>query len=47
MARARLPYADGQLYIQKRNNIVGLAEATPSGYREKGRCEIPDKGHMS
>ena len=32
------------LYIQSENNIVGLAEATPSGYREKGRFRIPDKG---
>ena len=24
--------------------MVGLAEATPTGYREKGRFEIQDKG---
>jgi outer membrane protein assembly factor BamB len=36
--------ADGSLYIQSENNTVGLAEATPSGYREKGRFRIPDKG---
>ena len=40
-------YADGHLYIQSENNLVGLAEATPAGYREKGRFEIPDKGHPS
>ena len=27
--------------------MVGLAEATPSGYSEKGRFEIPDKGMPS
>ena len=37
-------FADGSLYIQSENNIVGLADATPSGYREKGRFRIPDKG---
>jgi outer membrane protein assembly factor BamB len=36
--------ADGNLYIQSENNLVGLAEATPEAYREKGRFEIPDKG---
>jgi outer membrane protein assembly factor BamB len=39
--------ADGHLYIQGENNILGLAEATPAGYREKGRFEIPDKGFPS
>lgn len=39
--------ADGHLYIQSENDIFGLAEATPSGYREKGRFRIPDKGYPS
>ena len=26
---------------------MGLAEATSSGYREKGRFNIPDKGYSS
>ena len=37
-------YADGNLYIQGENNIVGLAEASPSGYKEKGRFTIADQG---
>ena len=32
------------IYIQGEDNSVGLAEATPAGYREKGRFRIPDKG---
>ena len=36
--------ADGHLYLQSEDNVVGLAEATPEGYREKGRFTIPDKG---
>ena len=43
-ARAPLTYADGHLYIQSENNIVGLAEASPTGYMEKGRFTIPDQG---
>jgi len=31
-------------FKQSENNLVGLAEATPAGYVEKGRFEIPDKG---
>jgi outer membrane protein assembly factor BamB len=37
-------FADGHLYLQGENNVVGLAAATPSGYQEKGRFTIPDKG---
>ena len=36
--------ADGSLYIQSEDNIFGLADATPAGYRERGRLRIPDKG---
>lgn len=47
VGKGSVTYADGHLYIQSENNVVGLAEATPSGYREKGRFEIPDKGQPS
>jgi outer membrane protein assembly factor BamB len=47
VGKGSVTYADGHLYIQSENNAVGLVEATPSGYREKGRFEIPDKGQMS
>ena len=43
----RDPYADGRLYVQSETNMVGLAEATPTAYTEKGRFEIPDKGMPS
>ncbi len=45
--KGSVTYADGYLYIQSENNMVALAEATPSAYREKGRFDIPDKGQMS
>jgi outer membrane protein assembly factor BamB len=47
VGKGSVTYADGHLYIQSENNLIGLAEATSSGYREKGRFEIPDKGQPS
>jgi len=44
VGKGSVTFADGSLYIQSENNIVGLADATPSGYRERGRLRIPDKG---
>jgi outer membrane protein assembly factor BamB len=44
VGKGSVTYADGSLYIQSENNVFGLADATPSGYREKGRFNIPDKG---
>lgn len=45
--KGSVTYADGHLYIQSENNMFALAEATPSGYREKGRFAFPEKGQMS
>ena len=36
--------ADGSLYIQSENDMFALAEASPAGYRERGRFRLPDKG---
>jgi outer membrane protein assembly factor BamB len=44
VGKGSVTFADGHLYIQSENDMFGLAEATPSGYREKGRFRIPDKG---
>jgi hypothetical protein len=44
VGKGSVTFADGNLYIQGENNVVGLAQATPSGYVEKGRFSIPDKG---
>ena len=44
VGKGSVTYADGRLYLQSENNVFGLAEATSTGYREKGRFEIPDKG---
>jgi len=44
VGKGSVTYADGRLYIQGENNMVGLAEASPSGYKETGRFSIADKG---
>jgi len=38
-----LCYADGQLYLHGENGELALVEATPEGYREKGRFTPPDQ----
>ena len=47
VGKGSVTYADGRLYLQSENNVVGLAEATPTGYRETGRFTIADKGFPS
>jgi outer membrane protein assembly factor BamB len=47
VGKGSLIYADGHLYVLSENNTVGLVEATPSGYREKGRFAISDQGWPS
>lgn len=44
VGKGSLTYADGHLYIQGEDNVVGLAEASPAGYVEKGRFRIDDRG---
>jgi len=40
-------YADGHLYLHGENGEVALVEATPEGYREKGRFTPPDQPKRS
>ena len=44
VGKGSVTYADGRLYMLSENNVVGLAEVTPKGYRETGRFAIPDQG---
>jgi outer membrane protein assembly factor BamB len=41
VGKGSMVYADGNLYLFSENGVVGLVEATPTGYREKGRFKIP------
>ena len=40
VGKGSLVYADGHLYCLSENGVVGLVEATPAGYKEKGRFRI-------
>jgi outer membrane protein assembly factor BamB len=40
VGKGSLVYADGNLYCYSENGVVGLVEATPTGYHEKGRFRI-------
>jgi len=40
VGKGSLSYADGHLYILSENNVAGLIEATPEGYREHGRFRV-------
>ncbi|MCA1631144.1 MAG: PQQ-like beta-propeller repeat protein, partial [Acidobacteria bacterium] len=40
VGKGSLVYADGMLYAFSENGVVGLVEATPAGYSEKGRFRI-------
>lgn len=41
VGKGSLVYAEGHLYCFSENGVVGLVEASPEGYREKGRFSIP------
>ena len=47
VGKSSLIEADGQLYLLSENNVAGLAEAAPGGYREISRFSIPDQGWPS
>lgn len=44
VGKGSVTYADGMLYLLGENNTMGLAEANPTAYAEKGRFTIEDKG---
>jgi outer membrane protein assembly factor BamB len=47
VGKGSLTFAEGMLYLFGENNTVGLAEATPAGYSEKGRFTVEDQGKPS
>lgn len=44
---AAVVYADGHLVFRYENGPVTLVQATPTGYREKGRFELPNRNGPS
>ena len=47
VGKGAITYADGRFYILGEDHVMGLAEATPTGYRELGRFPITDQGWPS
>jgi outer membrane protein assembly factor BamB len=45
LGKGSLTYADGRLYLRLEDGpgTIALIEATPEGYREKGRFQQPDR----
>jgi outer membrane protein assembly factor BamB len=43
IGRASVCYADNRLYVREDDGPVRLVEATPSGYRERGRFRQPER----
>ena len=43
VGKGSIVYADGNLYALSENGVVGLVEASPAGYKEKGRFRIPQE----
>lgn len=44
VGKGSITYADGMLYLLGEKQVVGLAEANPNAYVEKGRFPINDRG---
>lgn len=47
VGKGSLTYADGMLFMLGEDHVVGLAEASPTEYKEKGRFTINDLGKNS
>jgi len=44
VGKGSLIHADGMLYLYSERGVVGLAEANPTAYRERGRFTIETSG---
>lgn len=47
VGKGSVTYADGRLYLVGEDNVVGLADASPKAYTERGRFKIEDEGWPS
>ena len=47
VGKGSITLADGHLYVRSEQGPVALVEATPDGYREKGRFDQPDRSGRS
>lgn len=49
VGKGAVSYADGHLYVRSEggDGTLALVEATPQAYREKGRCDQPDRSNFN
>jgi outer membrane protein assembly factor BamB len=47
VGKGSLTYADGRLYVLGESDTMGLVEASPAAYVERGRFQIADQGWPS
>ena len=43
VGKGSLIFADNRLYLYSEDGVVGLADASPDGYRERGRFTLPQQ----
>ena len=46
VGKGSLIFADGRLYLYSEDSVVGLAEASPAGYREHGRFTLAQQSGL-
>ena len=46
VGKGSLAYADNRLYLYSEDGVVGLAEASPAGYREHGRFTVAQQSGL-
>ncbi len=47
VGKGSVAYADGHLYLRSERGPVALVEVTPTGYREKGRFDQPERSRQN
>jgi outer membrane protein assembly factor BamB len=47
VGKGSVAYADGHLYVRGEKGPIALVEATPTGYKEKGRFQQPDRSEKN
>jgi outer membrane protein assembly factor BamB len=47
VGKGSLIFADNRLYLYSEDGVVGLADASPAAYRERGRFTIPQQSGLS
>ena len=46
VGKGSLVFADNRLYLYSEDSVVGLADASPDGYRERGRFTLPQQSGL-